>query len=93
MRVTHIEEGRNETTIFVFDNGSWLQVKQDQVEALGQHLAKEFGEPLLGLATTQQMLEELITRFEIPNEFGHSLIELIRHDLTEKELAYRTVDS
>lgn len=46
----------------------------------------------LGLATTQQMLEELAARFrELPNALGS--VGWLLEGLSEKHLNYRTVDS
>jgi hypothetical protein len=51
--------------------------------------------PLLGLATTRQLLEELAVRFEVPTPepIAKSLMFMLLDVLNAVDLDYRTVDA
>lgn len=49
--------------------------------------------PLLGLATTQQLFEELRVRFTVDlNTTARHFLNMAEMECTPKQLAYRTVD-
>jgi len=53
----------------------------------------ERDEPLLGLATTKELLDELEARFNVDQYlYGYGMIVKLRSHLTLDQLAYRTVD-
>lgn len=82
----------------VIDTSLHEEYLQSALRALHQVIEDADDEPLLGLATTHQLLDELAVRMEISQnsdkgrDLGSLCREAILH-LAESVLEYRTVDS
>lgn len=85
-------------------SGTTEDSARETVEKLRRQISADHGEPLLGLATTEQLLDELRVRFEVgalmegivgsANSNGAWQIRRLIDDLrqTPEVLRYRTVD-
>lgn len=78
-----------------FGSGPEAEAKaREHVQATHAPVSSDPEEPMLGLATTRDLLGELALRFQVPtpNVAAATRIDYVQRTLTDAEHAYRTVD-